>query len=635
MLKYFRNRKSMGWLLGAFLLILVIFAFVAFYIPDFMQDSAAPGSRGGVAWVDDAPITSQEFLQRFRAQDAQYRQQMGAQYDPALLRQLGIDNYVVQQLVMEKVLSLEAERQGLVVPDEEVGKEIQNDPSLQRDGRFIGKDAYLNLLSGVGLTPASYEEQVRGILLRQKLENLVKDAVVVTEADVEEEYRRRNEKVRLEYVFVPESDFEEGYEPTDEEVRAYYDAHPEEFERPVQRKARVITLTPQLFTTAVTVTDREIERYYNQNQHRFSTPEQVQASHILFKVGPDSDEQAVRAKAEAVLARARAGEDFATLARELSEDTSAEQGGDLGFFGRGQMVPEFEAAAFSLPVGGISDLVRTQYGYHIIKVTDRQDAMTQPLDAVREQIRGTLTQEKATELLDEAVESASEKLRGAGSVDALTAEYELLVPQDTGFFGPNDPVPQLSNSVEAARAAFDVDVGEVTPAVRIGGALGGGYAFLQVLEERPAGIAPFEEVEVEAREKLRHEHAMRLAKARAEELREKLLAGEEDVELKTHESFFRGTRLPDAGSSVDLQVRAFELPVGELSEPLEAERGYVVARVVERTGFDSSTFAAQKRDFERQLRDEQRSRVWGAFVAALQARYPVRVDWKAIRAITG
>lgn len=636
MLKYFRNRRSLGWLFGAFLLILVIFAFIAFYVPDFLAPGNVGGATGAVAWVEGDPISSQEFLQGYRMQDAQYRQQLGAQYTPELLRQLGLDSFVIQQLVQEKMLTLEAKRQGLSVTDTEVSESIMNDPQLQQDGRFIGREAYQRLLAGAGLTAASYEEQVRQNLLRQKLRSLVTDGVVVPDADIEDEYRKRNEEVHLEYTVVSSSDFEDEIEVSDEEVRAYYENNPEEFERPVQRKARFITLTPQLFTSAVTVTDREIERYYNMNQQRYSTGNEVRASHILFKTGPDQDEDEVRQRAEEVLEQIRAGADFAELARTHSEDTSAEDGGDLGFFGRGAMVPEFEQVAFSLPVGEVSDLVRTNYGFHIIKVTDERPAMTQPLENVEEQIRGTLTQQKATEAMEEAVVSASEKLRAAGALDALSAEYPLLIPQDTQFFGRHDPLPQLGNSTEAARLAFETDVGGITPAIPLGP--GAGYAFLQVLEERDAGIAPFEEVETQAREQLRDQRAMERAEARADEIYAQLVSdGPETagIELESNESFFRGSQLPEAGRSAAVQSRAFEMPIGEFSKPLEATNGYVIMRVVDRSGFDHEEFAEQKASFEEQIVEERRSRLWGAFVANLQSQYDVQIDWRAVREITG
>jgi peptidyl-prolyl cis-trans isomerase D len=633
MLKYFRDRKSLGWLAGAFLLVLVIFAFVAFYIPDFMTSTGA-GGTGEVAWVEGTPISAQEFQRTYRAQEQQYRQQLGPQFSPDLMRQLGFDNLVLRQLVQNQVLFLEAERQGIAVTDQEVSDFIVSLPTFQSGGKFIGREAYLSFLSRNQLNASQFEEQMRQDLMIQKLQKLVTDAVVVPEADVEEEYRRRNEKLRLEYVFVPKAEFETQIQVSDDEARRLFDDNPKKFERPVQRKVRFVTLTPQLFAGAVSVSDREVERYYEQNVFRYETEDQVGASHILFKTGPDKDEAAVRKQAEAVLAQAKAGADFAELARQYSEDTSAQNGGDLGFFGRGQMVPEFEAAAFALLEGEVSDLVRSTYGFHIIKSNGRQAAFVRPLDAVRDEIRNTLTQEKARAKMEEAVDSAAEKLGVSGSIDALSAEYPLLVPQETAFFGRGDSVPQLGNSPEATRAAFETEVGKVSSSVR----LGNGSAFLQVLEERPSGIPDFEEVKEQARSQLSDQKVMELARARAESLRETLLAeGPEKagVEILTTESFFRGSELPEAGRSAAVNTRVFALAPGEMSSPLAADNGYVLARVVEKTGFNPSDFAAQKAGFLEQIEDEQRSRVWSAFVESLTARYDVRIDWQAIRTITG
>jgi peptidyl-prolyl cis-trans isomerase D len=633
MLKYFRNRKSLGWLVGAFLLILVIFAFVAFYIPDFLTGTGVAGS-GEVAWVEGTPISSQEFQRSYRAQEQQYRQQLGPQFSPDLMRQLGFDNLVLRQLVQNQILFLEAERQGISVTDQEVSEFIVSLPNFQSEGKFIGRDAYLNLLAQNSLSASQFEAQLRQDLMRQKLQSLVTDGIVVPEADLEEEYRRRNEKLHLEYAFVPKAEFEAQVQVTDEEARRFYDDNKKKFERPVQRKARFITLTPQLFASAVNVSDREVERYYEQNSSRYETGDQVAASHILFKTGPDIDEEVVRKKAEAVLAQARAGADFAELAGQYSEDTSAENGGDLGLFGKGQMVPEFEAAAFALQEGQVSDLVRSTYGFHIIKLNGRQAAFIRPLDSVRDEIRNTLTQEKAREKMDQAVDSAAEKLRASGSVDALSAEYPVLVPQETAFFGRSDNLPQLGNSPEATRAAFENKVGQVSSSIR----LGNGYAFLQVLEERPAGTPDFEEVKEEARNQLRHQKVMELARAKTEALRETLLTeGPEKVgiELLSTESFFRGSQLPEAGRSAAVNARAFSLSPGELSAPLAADNGFVLVRVLEKTGFSAGDFAAQKSGFLEQMANEQRLRVWNAFVESLTARYDVRVDWQAIRTITG
>jgi len=636
MLKYFRDRRGVGWLLGSFLLMLVIIAFVALYVPDFMAPDTGLSATGNVAWVNGAPISMREFNIGYQQMSNQYRQQLGDQYSPDLLQQFGLDRMVVQQLVQDKVLEIEAQRLGLAVTDDEVSRDILNNPSLQRDGQFIGKDAYLALLQSNGISPATFEEELRLGLLRRKLQELVTDGVVVTDDELKEQFRNRNESAHLEYTIVPKAEFEGDFAPSPEDVEAYYEANKSSFERPVQRKASFITLTPTTFSSTVTVTDREIQRYYDENIVSFSTEEQVSARHILFKTGPDADVEAVRAQAEAVLAEIQTGGDFGELAQQHSEDTSAERGGDLGTFGRGQMVPEFEQSAFSLPIGGTSDLVRTTYGFHIINVTNKQQGLTQPLESVQEQIRGTLTQEKASTRMEAAISSASEKLRAAGAIDALTAEYPLLVAQETDFFGQNDPVPQLSNSTEASRLVFEASLHGITPAIPLG--FGGGYAFLQVIAEREAGPAPLEEVRAQAEARMRDEHTLALAKEKAIALRETLVtsgATAAGIELATTETFFRDSQIPEAGRSVAVGAKAFTLPDGEFSEPLPAANGYVVLRVVETSGYDETSFAEQRAGFEEQILGERRSRLWGAFVGDLQSKYEVQVDWQTIRSVLG
>ena len=628
MLKYFRNRKSVGWLVGAFLLILVIFAFIAFYVPDFMTESGG-GATGNVAWVEGAPIASTEFLRSYRIQEDQYRAQLGAQFSPDLMRQFGFDNMVLQELIRNKMLGIEAERQGLAATDEEVSEFIMTHPSFQTNGQFIGQQAYLNLLSANAMTPAVFETQLRQDILRKKIENLVTDGVVVSEADVREEYLRRNEEVKLEYIIFASSDFEDEVEVPEEHLQRYFETNQIRFARPVQRKVRFITLTPQVFVSAITVNDREITRYYNQNVFRYEIPEQVAASHILFKTSPDTDEEALRLRAEGVLARATSGEDFGDLAREFSDDTTAELGGDLGLFPRGQMVPEFERAAFALSEGEISDLVRTTYGFHIIKLTSHQKSVARSLESVEEEVRNSITQDKASQLMEDAVVSAASKLQARGSVDALSTEYPLLVPQETPFFGLQDRLPQLGNSLEAARAAFEEPVGSVTPAIR----LGNGYAFLQVIDERPAGIPELDEIKVEVEAELRDAQVMELAERGATEIRTRLVEGSGDIEFKVMESFFRDSQLPDAGPSGAVATRVFQLSLGELSEPLPAANGYVVLRVLERSGLNEASYAEQKEQFEEQILSEKRLQIWNSFLTNLKSEYTVQVDWQAIRAI--
>ena len=637
MLKYFRDRRKMGYTVGVILLGFVIFAFVAFYIPDFLGPGGA-GVTGEVARVEGVPISAQQFQQRYRLQEQVYRAQLGQQYTPALMRQLGLEDLVLRGLIQDALLVVEAERQGFTVSDEELAARIVRDPTFQSNGQFIGRGAYLQTLSQNGWTAGQYEGELRSQILRQKLQTLITDGVLVGSEEVEREYRNRNEMAKLEYVYVPKEPIDASQEVADEEIVASFEENKEQYRLPLQRKIRYLSITSQPFQASVTVSDREIERDYNRNLGLYETPSQIRASHILLKTA-DKDEEEVRRRAEAVLAEVRAGGDFAALAKEHSEDTSAEQGGDLGFFGRGDMVPEFEQAAFSLSIGDTSGLVKSAYGFHIIKATERQDAFARELDDVRNEIRSRLTQEKAIVLMGDAVTQASEYLRSTENLEGLAQQYELLTAQETDFFGRQDPVPQLGGSQELRSMVFELPIGKVSPALR----QGQDWVFFEVLGESESRIPELEDVREQVKKDLLDEAAVDAARSKAEAIRGKLTDAREaadaattaGTELKTADSFYRGTQLPEAGRSPAVQDAAFASDTGTFSEPLPSPNGFIVLRVVERTGYDSEKFASEKDTFTEQVLAQKRQQFWAAYLQSLQERSSVEVDRDTLRGLTG
>lgn len=639
MLKYFRNRKTFGYLVGSVLLFLVIFAFVILYIPDFLAPSVGGGGlEDEVARVEDITISAQQFLQRYRFQEQLYRQQLGAQYSPTLMRQMGLENMVLQGLIQDALLLVEARRQGIAVTDQELAQQIVSDPTFQSGGKFIGQQAYLQLLAQSGLSAAQFEAQARNQILRQKLQTRITDGVLVTPDEVERQYRDRNEIAQLEYVFVPKDQVDPESEVPAEELAAYFEENKESYELPLQRRIRYLSITPELFETAATVTDREIERYYGENLPSYEVPGQVRASHILFKT-TENDEEEVRARAEQVLAEVEAGGDFAALARKYSEDTTAEQGGDLGFFGAGEMVPEFEQAAFSLGVGETSGLVRTPYGFHIIKVTDRQEPISRPLDSVREEIQQTLVREKSAGLMEDAVQEASEYLRATDNLEGLAQQYERLETKETPFFGRNEPVPELGGSQEFRDLVFELSFGDVSPALRAGQ----GYVFFEVIEEREPHLPELEEIREKVQQDFRQHAAMEAARVKAEGLARQLQDASDPsgvvqaagLELETAESFNRSTQLPEPGRSPAVRQAAFEQPIDQFSEPLPSPNGYVILRVKERSGFDAEEFASQRDSFTEQVLAQKRQQFWAAYLQTLQDRIPIQINRDAVRRALG
>jgi peptidyl-prolyl cis-trans isomerase D len=302
-------------------------------------------------------------------------------------------------------------------------------------------------------------------------------------------------------------------------------------------------------------------------------------------------------------------------------------------------VPAFERAAFSLKVGEVSGLVRSQYGFHIIKVTDRREPMTRPLDSVRQEIVSTLKQEKASEMMEEAVQAAAAFLRRTNSLEAFAEERQRLKVQETPFFGRQDTLAQLGGSREIRRMAFELPIGEISPPVR----LGNGYAFFKVLEERPPHVPDLEEVKTRVQEDLRREKAMAKALEQATALKAKLekarnpqsVIEAEGLELKQTETFYRGTQLPEVGRSPAVQEAAFSNEPGSgFSIPLPGNAGYVLLRVLSRSGYSEAEYAAKRDEFIETLLQEKRQALWSAYLQELQDRYSVQIDRDTLRKLT-
>src|SRR5262249_51052512 len=262
------------------------------------------------------------------------------------------------------------------------------------------------------MTPHDFEEQLRRGITLEKLQAALTNWITVGDKELEDEYKRRNEKVKLAVVSFPADKFREGLEATDAELSAYYEAHKNELKIPEKRKVKSALVDTQAIRNRTQVSAEDIKRSYEDNQQQYSTPEQVRASHILLKT-EGKDDAAVKKQAEDLLAKAKGGADFAKLATEFSEDEGSKtKGGDLDFFGKGAMVPEFDKVAFELKPGQINDtVVKSQFGYHIIKVTDKKAATQRTLAEVKAQIEDQLKWERAQTEAQKIADDLSGKIR--------------------------------------------------------------------------------------------------------------------------------------------------------------------------------------------------------------------------------
>ena len=347
-------RRHRRWLYG--FLWLVILAFVILYVPA-LQDKGQGTPAETVVSVGGLPVSAGEYQRAYNRQRQFYAQLYQGRLDENMLQQLGLEGQVFESLVTARLVELEAKRLGISVSDEAVARAISTSPDFQDNGRYVGAEEIRRRLDLQGMTEEQFADSIRRQLTRESLVNLVGAAAVVSEAEVQRELARRNEQVKVEYVLADAERFRATAAPTEDEIRARYEAKKDQYRIPERRVLSYVLLDRDALKPGIAVTDRDLELYYQDHRDEFRQDAEACASHILVKVkqgdsGEGHSEAEAKTIAQGLLDQVKAGGDFAAIAKKSSEDQgSASRGGDLGCFGRGRMVPEFENAAFSLEPG--------------------------------------------------------------------------------------------------------------------------------------------------------------------------------------------------------------------------------------------------------------------------------------------
>jgi peptidyl-prolyl cis-trans isomerase D len=637
-----RMRRHRGWLKWS--LGLVAAAMAVFLIPtDFLGPTttttvgAAPGET--IAEIDGRELTAGDFQQRYLSQIQAYRNQFGGNVNDSLLRQLGIDQQILTQMIDEQVALIEAERHGITVSDEELAQQIFSIPGLQENGRFIGEERYEQLLQSQNppMTKSQFETTLRRSMIIDKLRAALTDWVAVSDGDVEREYRQRNEKVKLQLVALTADRFRPQVTVTDAEVSSYFDSKKAEYRVGEQRKIKYLLLDRDQARLKVVVPPNDVQRYYNDNIQQYQTPEQVHARHILLNTA-GKDEAAVRKQAEALLAQVKGGADFGALAQKVSEDEGSKaSGGDLGFFGRGRMVPEFENAAFAMEPGQISDLIKSQFGFHIIKVEEKRAATTQTLDEVRPQIMQTLTMQIADQQISERARQLEERLNAPGDLDTVAKELGLMV-QESGLFQRQDPVPGLGAAPQISDEAFRLNDAQVSDGL----ASPRGPVFITVTEKKDPYVPALDEVKDRVREDLIRSRATELSRQRAASIAAALksstdftaAAKAQGFEAKSSELVAREAPLPDVGVSPEVDRVAFTLPIGGVSDPIQTADATVIVKVLERDDVTPDEFRIAREAFRAEVLNERRGRFFSAYMTKVKDRLNIEVNPDVVRRVT-
>ena len=636
-----RMRRHKNWLKWS--LALVVLTFIAFYIPSFLDttgSSVGATSSDVVATVEGRDIRGLDFQRRYQTQIQSYQQAYGAGVNEQLLRQLGIDQQILQQMVDEQAALTEAERQGIRVSDEELAQQIFSIPGLQENGRFIGEQRYEQLLASQypPMTKGDFEGNLRRSMMIDKLRSALTNWMAVSDADLEREYKARNEKAKLQVVALTADKFRDKVTVNDADVASYYEAHKAEYRKGEQRKVRYLLLDRDLMRSRITVSPQDVEAYYNANLQQFQTPEQVRASHILLKTDGGKDEAAVRKQAEDILKQAKApGADFAALAKKYSEDEGSKAtGGDLDYFSKGRMVPEFESAAFSMQPGQIGDLVKSQFGFHIIKVVDKKPATTRTLDEVRAQILDTITSQRVDQQIADRTRDLDTRITKPADLDAIAKESGVTAAESE-FFARDEPVPGIGSAPQVASSAFELKDGEVSKALQSPR----GAVYITVTGKRDPYVPTLEEVKGRVREDVINVRAAELSKQKAAEIASTLRSAKDfaaaakaqALEAKETALIARGSPLPDIGVSADVDKVAFSLPVGGVSDPIPTTGGTVIVRVAERADVTPDAFKQARETFRTQLLNERRERFFSSYMTKAKEGMKIQVNNDVVRRV--
>ena len=634
-----RMRRHKGWLKWS--LALVVIAFVFLYVPGFMDQTGGAGLPSDViARVGDKEIALLDFQQIYTRQLQAYRLESGGEISEEMLRSLGIDRQILQQMIDGHAALAEAERLGIEVSDAEVRERILTLPAFQIDGRFIGEASYRQLLQQQRppISPGQFEEEIRNEILVDRLQTAVTGWMRVSDAEVAGEHRRRNERIRVDVVAFRAADFRDEVEATDDDVALLFAEESASYEIAEKRRLRFLLVDQTAIFDSLTLTEDEVRLYYDVNLPQYQTPGQVRASHILLRVDGDDDE-AVAARAAALAAEARGGADFAELAREHSEDeTNAESGGDLGSFGRGRMVPEFENAAFAMAAGEVSDPVRSPFGFHVIQVTEKQEEVTQPFAEVRGAIENVLKRERSSARATSLARAiAAEATTPADLERAASARgYEL---QESGFAARGEPILGLGLAQEVSAQAFAIDPGSVAGPVPTPS----GPAFVTVTDIQDPYIPELDEVREQVREDVILKKSLTLAQERAAGAAETLktaedfVAAAEQAELSLGSSDFvtRGSTLPEIGSSPAVEAVAFAMTPGTVSDVIQTGNAVAIVHLAERVEASAADLAQNRDTLRNELMFQRQSRFFTAYMDNVKARLAITIDLSVLEQAIG
>ncbi|MFM9912462.1 MAG: SurA N-terminal domain-containing protein [Methylophilaceae bacterium] len=619
---------SQSWI-AKVILVLITVPFALFGVDSYLKNA---GSGAEVAKVNGEPITVQDFGKAL--QDA--RSNLKDKTDPALFDQPEFRSALLDKLINQHLLRAEIKRGGYVVNDEQLSKLIVNLPEFQKNGQF-SQEVYDQALATNKFTPSRFEEMMRHDLLLQQVRDGITSTAFTSKMAQDNALQARSQQREVSVATLHSVDFLTQAKVVTGEIKAYYDKHQDEFRVPEQVRIEYVAFSNNNLIATMTVSDEEAKAFYQQNTAKFQGDEERHASHILITFGGKTDavaKAAAKEKALKVLAEVKKSpQQFDVLAKKYSQDPgSAENGGDLGAVKRGVMVKPFEEAVFSMAPGSISDLVETEFGYHIIKLTEVKGA-TPSFEEARSQIRAELMFQKSQTKFAEESEKFSNTVYEQSSSLKPAADAHHLQIQQSGWMSRQDVAKFFKDNEKIASAVFSDEVKKDkrnTEAVEVAPNI---LVAARMIESRPSSMKPLSEVQSAIESTLQLLQASKLAHEQGEKSVASLNQGHEGGTLEWT-SPVKIDRSNLQGLSEYTMIKAFQADASKLPAYVGAaskDGGYVLIRVTKvEDGLQQLDAAAKETratEYQAALREEYLQ----AYLKTLRAGAKVKINQELLK----
>ena len=614
MLEIMRENAG-GWVVKVlFAIIIIVFVFA------FGMSGLDTGNDPVLATVNDQVITRAEFEDAFQ-RAAEGMRKANPNVTSAQLQDPQFKQIVLSELVNNRLLLAEAARLGISASDEEVFAGITRQSIFWNQEQKFDRNIYQMALRSIRMTPAQFEVNFKNEMISAKVKDMVRVTGEVTPAQARQIFDWVTEQIKIDYIQLTPAMFADSIEVTEKQVMDFYTKNEAQFMVPEQVQLRYLSFTPNDLAAYQKVSDEEIKAYFDANADSMKQEEQVKARHILVMAkdeDPESVQKEAKKKIDDVLKKAKAGDDFAELAKKYSEGPSSTGGGDLGWFGRGDMVPTFETVAFETAKGKVSEPVKTQFGWHIIFVEDRKEAEDKKLEDVKEEISNIIAEEKAAENVTRMLDESMDRLVSGMNLDEVADELGLLAVTSRPI--PEQFLPQAFGiTPEAAKMIMGLPEGQAhnTPL-----AVNGGYMLLEKVKDIPAAPIELEKVKDRIIATIKQEKGTEMAQKESEKILAALKAGDAkqyESKIKTTQPFNRQGNIPELGQNPNLATAAFGAKDNVwLDQPYVMPEGIIVAKVTERIASSDDTWKEQQEAWIQQASQNYEQEVLTAFMAELR-----------------